>query len=164
MGVIMRIDDRGFQKEMRAFARKSDGDFKRAVLKATLQMERLAKQKVRNMTQNARVKSSNLVNSIYKQITGNGLTGAVISAASYSQAYEEGTRPHTIRARGKKVLAGPLRGAPPGWEVSKKSRSMGYATYGKKIQHPGTQPHPFMFPAWKFACQELEKYIREALR
>ena len=33
---------------------------------------------------------------------------------------------------------------------------MGYATYGKKVQHPGTQPHPFLFPAWKFACDKLE--------
>lgn len=162
--ITMKIDDRAFRKEMKAFAKKSEGDFKNAVLRATLQMEKLAKQKVRNMTRNAKVKSSNLVNSIYKQITSNGLTGTVISAASYSQAYEEGTRPHTIRARGKNVLAGPLRGAPPGWEVSKKSRSMGYATYGKKVQHPGTPPHPFMFPAWKFACQELERYIKQALR
>lgn len=162
--ITMRIDNAQFTRDMERFAKQSESAFRTAVLRATLQMEQLAKLKVRNMTRNAKVKSSNLVNNIHKVITGNGFTGEVISGAAYSQAYEEGTRPHTIRARGKKVLAGPLRGAPPGWEVSAKSKRMGYATYGKKIQHPGTHPHPFMFPAWKFACQELERFIKQALR
>lgn len=162
--ITMRIDDRQFKREMKEFARKNESAFQNAILRATLEMEKLAKLKVRDMTRNAKVKSSNLVNSIRKEITNRGLTGTVISGAAYSQAYEEGTRPHPIRARNKNVLAGPLRGAPAGWVVSKKSRSMGYATYGKKIDHPGTPPHPFMFPAWKQACQVLENLIKQALR
>jgi len=162
--ITLRIDNTGFKRDMKRFSIQNESAFRTAVLRATLQMEKLAKLKVRNMTRNAKVKSSNLVNNIHKVITGNGFTGEVISAANYSQAYEEGTRPHTIRVRSKGVLAGPLRGAPQGWQVSKKSRSMGYATYGKKIQHPGTNPHPYMYPAWRFACQELEKYIKQALR
>lgn len=162
--ITMHIDKSGFTRDMERFAKQNESAFRTAVLRATLQMERLAKLRVRNLTRNAKVKSSNLVNNIHKVITNNGLTGEVISGAAYSQAYEDGTRPHTIRVKSKGVLAGPLRGAPQGWEVSKKSKNMGYATYGKKIQHPGTHPHPFMFPAWKFACQELERFIKQALK
>ena len=161
--ITMKIDDRQFRQQMHQFSKRTDMEFKRAVLRAILDLQKMAKMKVRNMTSGAKVKSGYLVNNIRKLITGNGLTGEVISGAGYSQAYEEGTRPHTIRAKGKKVLAGPLRGAPQGWDVSAKSRSMGYATYGKKIQHPGTHPHPYMFPAWRYACQQLEKYITAIL-
>lgn len=162
--ITMRIEDARFRREMAAFRKKNEAAFKLAILRATLKMEQLAKLKVRDYTRNSRVKSSYLINNIRKLISNKGLTGEVTSHADYSQAFEEGTRPHTIRVRNKKVLAGPLRGAPPGWEVSDKSKSMGYATYGKKVEHPGTNPHPFMFPSWRKACQELEKFIREALR
>jgi hypothetical protein len=161
--ITFAIDDRSFRRDMERFRKKSDSDFKMAILKATLQLEKLAKMKVRNFTRNAKVKSGFLINNIRKLITGGGLTGEVTSGASYSQAFEEGTRPHTIRVKNKKVLAGPKRGAPPGWVISPTSAKMGYATYGKKVQHPGTPPHPFMFPAWRFACQQLEKFIKQAL-
>mgnify|MGYP000132226137 CR=1 FL=1 len=161
--ITMRIESSQFRREMKEFAKKSESEFKMAIIRATLEMEKLAKMKVRDLTRTAKVKSGNLINSIHKKITDKGLTGEVISGADYSAAFEEGTRPHTIRVRNKKVLAGPRRGAPAGWNISPKSASMGYATYGRKIQHPGTNPHPFMFPAWRAACQQLEKFIKQAL-
>jgi hypothetical protein len=162
--ITFTIDDRSFRRDMERFRKKSDSDFKMAILKATLQLEKLAKMKVRNFTRNAKVKSGFLINNIRKLITGGGLTGEVTSGANYSQAFEEGTRPHRIRAINKKVLAGPYRGRPTGWEVSAKSKSMGYAIYGKAVEHPGTPAHPYMFPAFKWACDYLEKKIREALK
>lgn len=161
--ITMRIDDAAFQREVRAFIKKKDGEFKRILLDATLTMVKLAKTRVRNLTRGAKVRTGFLVNGIGHIITSNGFTGIVESKAKYSQAYEDGTRPHHIRVKNKAVLAGPLRGAPAGWDVSKKSKKMGYATYGKTVQHPGTKPHPFMFPAWKFATQKLEDGIRRAL-
>ena len=161
--ITFTIDDRQFRRQMRQFAKRKDGEFKNAVLRATLEMEKLAKMKVRNFTRSAKVKSGFLINNIRKQITDKGLTGMVISWAGYSQAFEEGTRPHIIRAKNKPVLAGPYRGRPAGWKVSAKSASMGYATYGKQVQHPGTKPHPFMYPSWRSACQQLEKLIKQAL-
>lgn len=161
--ITFTIDNRSFRRDMERFRKKSDSDFKMAILKATLQLEKLAKLKVRNFTRNAKVKSGFLINNIRKLITGGGLTGEVTSGADYSQAFEEGTRPHIIRAKNKKVLAGPYRGRPTGWEVSAKSASMGYAIYGKEVHHPGTPAHPFMYPAWRFACQQLEKLIKHAL-
>ena len=149
--ITLRIDDRQFRQQMKRFAKRKDVDFRMAVLRATLSLEKLAKLKVRNFTRSAKVKSNTLILNIRKQITNKGLTGIVMSGADYSQAFEEGTRPHTIRIKNKPVLAGPKRGAPAGWKISPKSASMDYATYGKKVQHPGTNPHPFMFPAWRFA-------------
>lgn len=161
--ITFHIDDRQFQRELKSFARQNNASFAQALLKATNDLERMAKLKVRDMTKAAKVKSGVLINNIYKKITNKGLTGEVISGADYSQAYEEGTRPHIIRAKNKKVLAGPLRGAPAGWNISGSSRQMGYATYGKEVKHPGTRPHPFMFPSWKQACANFEKYLKEAL-
>jgi len=161
--ITKRLDTASFHRDMQRFRKRSEADFMRAIIKATLQMEKLAKMKVRNFTRGARVKSGFLVNNIIKQITNRGLTGMVISKASYSQAFEEGTRPHTIRIRNKKVLAGPKRGAPAGWQTNAKSASMGYAIYGKKVQHPGTPAHPFLFPAWRFAIKTFENLMRKAL-
>jgi hypothetical protein len=123
----------------------------------------MAKMKVRNYTRGSKVRSGTLVNGINQEITSKGMTGIVTSNANYSQAFEEGTRPHTIRIKNKKVLAGPYRGRPAGWSVSKKSKAMGYAVYGQKVQHPGTHPHPFLYPAWKFAVTKLEESIKKAL-
>jgi len=161
--ITFTIDDRQFRQQMRQFAKRKDGEFKHAVLRATLEMEKMAKMKVRNFTRSAKVKSGYLINNIRKRIIASGLTGEVISWAGYSQAFEEGTRPHIIRARNKKVLAGPKRSAPSGWDISAKSASMGYVTYGKQVQHPGTKPHPYMYPSWRAACQQLEKLIKQAL-
>jgi len=162
--MTFRIDDSNFRQEMDRFRRKSESGFKDAILKATLELVRFAKLKVRDYTRNSKVKSSFLVNNIRKVITNNGLTGEVISAAGYSQAFEEGTRPHPITIKNKRVLAGPYRGRPAGWVVSEKSKSMGYATYGKQVNHPGTKPYPFLYPAWKSACGLFEKLMREALK
>ena len=161
--ITMRVDTASFHRDMQRFRKRNEMDFRNAIRQATLQMEKLAKMKVRNFTRGAKVKSSFLINNICKQITNRGLTGAVISEAGYSQAFEEGTRPHTIRIKNKKVLAGPLKGAPAGWKTNKKSASMGYATYGKKVQHPGTSAHPFLFPAWRFAIKTFENLMRKAL-
>lgn len=148
---------------MKRFAKESDSGFKKAIIESTLLLEKTAKLKVRDYTRGSKVRSGYLINHIIKKITNKGLTGEVTSEANYSQAFEEGTKPHIIRAKNKEVLAGPKRGAPAGWKVSAKSASMGYATYGKQVRHPGTQPHPFMFPAWKLATQKLETSIKQAL-
>ncbi|TSA54098.1 MAG: hypothetical protein D4R45_04500 [Planctomycetaceae bacterium] len=161
--ITMSVDTASFHRDMQRFRKRNEVGFRNAILKATLQMEKLAKMKVRNFTRGAKVKSSFLVNGIRKQITDRGLTGIVISSASYSQVFEEGSRPHTIRIKDKKVLAGPKRGAPAGWNINAKSASMGYAVYGKKVQHPGTSPHPFLFPAWRFAIKTFENLMRKAL-
>jgi len=158
-----KLDTARFKSDVERFIKKNDKDFKKAVFMATYDLVKLAKLKVRNRTSKSKVKSGFLINNIVPEFSNGGLTGVVRSKASYSEAYENGTRPHTIRATNKRVLAGPYRGRPAGWRVGAKSAAMGYATYGKKVQHPGTPPHPFMYPAWKFASNKLVKYIAQAL-
>jgi len=157
--ITFRIDDRDFQRDLDRFARKSGRGFMYAVDQATMAMHRYATHKVRVLTRNAKVRSGTLIKNIVPQITNRGLTGAVISKASYSQAFEEGTRPHLIKIRKKKVLAGPKRGAPGGWPMI----SGDYAIYGTKVVHPGTEPRPFMFPAWRVAMRVFYNLIGKAL-
>lgn len=161
--LTFRIDTASFQREMRDFAKKKDKEFRRAVIDSVLYLKQRAKERVRDFTKGSKVRSGFLINNIRNVITNNGLTGEVISGAEYSRAFEEGTAPHVIEIKNKKVLAGPLRGAPAGWVVSAKSKAMGYATYGKRIFHPGTKPHPFMFPSFREAVVRLEQSIRNAL-
>lgn len=156
--ISLTINDKSFQKDMERFAKKSDRDFRYAITSATNEMHKMAKKKVRQHTQNSKVRSGFLLNHIFQTIMDRGMTGEVRSEASYSEAFEEGTKPHTIRIRSKKVLAGPARGASPGTPISGD-----YAIYGKEVQHPGTSPKPFMYPAWSFAKDRLYKLIRAAL-
>lgn len=163
--ITLKIDDRQWRRDLKNFKRKSEFDFQNAITRATLTLVKLAILKVKDFTVNSKVKHAWLENNIKPVISNKKLTGTVYSLMNYSQAFEEGTRPHPIEVVNKKVLAGPYQGRPAGWIVSKKSESMGYATYGKKVpRHPGTKPHPYMFPAFKSACDYLEKKIREALK
>jgi len=153
------LDVKQFQREVENYISQQDSRFKKDVFSATLDMHRFAKKKVRNYTRNSKVRSGTLINNIQLQITNIGLTGVVMSKASYSRAFEEGTRPHLITIRNKKVLAGPKRGAPAGWPLI----SGDYAIYGKKVVHPGTKPKPFMYPAWKFGIRSLNNRIEKTL-
>jgi len=162
--ITIGLDTSGFDREMKRFARKNERDFRMAIADSTNKMLTMAKRYVRNHTMDSKVRSGALINGIVQKITGKGMTGEVISMAAHSQAFEDGTRPHTIRTKIKRVLAGPYRGRPAGWIVSKASKAMGYAVYGKQVQHPGTHPRPFMFPAWRFGQRNLEKKIREAFK
>lgn len=158
--ITLRVDDRTFQKDMDRFLKKSERGFRYAITKATDGMHRFAKKKVRNLTRNSKVRSGTLINNIVQIITDKGMTGAVTSKASYSRAFEEGTRPHLIKIRKKKVLAGPKRGAPGGWPMI----SGDYAIYGTKVVHPGTEPKPFIYPAWRFGMRMFNNLVKAALK
>lgn len=157
------IDDTLFRKELRIYKKISEQRYKMAVAKATMKMHGLAKKKVIQHTRSSKVRSSNLLNNIYYKIIKGGLTGEVESRMNYSEPFEKGTRPHVIRIKNKNVLAGAYRGRPKGWIVSKKSKKMGYATYGKQVHHPGTRAHPFMAPSFYFAIRYLQTLIKGAL-
>jgi len=155
--ITLTIKDERFRKDLDRFAKKKDKEFRLAIADSTAKLQRLAVKKVRQFAKGG---SGFLRNKILMEISSKGLTGTVTSHAEYSQAVEEGTRPHGIKVKKKKVLAGPARNAPLGWG----NISGDYAIYGKKIQHPGTKPRPFIYPAWKSACLYFEKLIRKAFR
>jgi len=162
--ITVGMNTAGFEREMEAFRRKSEKGFREAVRNSVNKMQKMAKLKVNMLTRGSKTKTGNLVNNIIQKIYPDGFTGEVISNADYSQEVEDGQRPHTIRVVNKKVLAGPFRGRPKGWVVGKASKAMGYAVYGKKVQHPGTHPWPFMFPAWRYGQSKLEEAIKAVFR
>ena len=69
----------------------------------------------------------------------------------YAKYIIEGSAPHIIRAKNKKILAVPLRdwtGKTPNKYGSGKfpmlSKDGSFVLLGKQVNHPGNQPNPFM--------------------
>ena len=78
--------------------------------------------------------------------------------APHAPFIEFGTKPHTIRARNKKVLASRQGG------FTKGGVKYGiYNIYGTEVQHPGTSARPFVEPAAAFGERQLEKHMEAAL-
>ncbi len=157
MSASIKLNTAAYGRDVDRFIKKSERDFKFAIMDATNEMHKMAKKKVRQLAK-GKIRSRHLTNEIHQKIYNSGMTGEVVSHASYSQAFEEGTRPHIIRVKNKKVLAGPARGAPSGW----KSVGPDYATYGTVVRHPGTPAHAYMYPAWLWGQRVLEKRIRQS--
>jgi len=84
---------------------------------------------------------------LIKQVRTNKLRGLISSKAKYSEYVHEGTAPHIIRVRSKKVLANRRRGK----------------IFGKIVRHPGTRPNPFMERALKKSESRINGYFRTAI-
>lgn len=63
------------------------------------------------------------------RVTQNGPTGSVTFTVKYAQWVHDGTRPHIIRAKNKKVLR---------FKVGSQ------VLYRPLVHHPGTKPRPFL--------------------
>lgn len=74
----------------------------------------------------------------------NTLEAIVKNDTKYVRAIEYGTKPHTIRAKNKKVLA------------DKKTNSV----FGAKVRHPGTKAKPMIRPALAKVLPKLKDRIR----
>ena len=83
---------------------------------------------------------------------------AVEPTAPHAPCIEFGTRPHTIRARNKKVLASRLGGF-----TKKGIKYSIYNIFGTKVQHPGTYARPFVEPAAAYGERQLMKHLEAAL-
>jgi len=138
---VPRSEQRKFERELKKYYKKSRKEFEHRVGQATMAMHRMAQDK-------APRDNGDLRKNIHPYITNEGMTGEVESKAEYSAAVENGTKPHTIEIRKKKVLANPETGQ----------------IFGKKVQHPGTIGQPFMLPAWNKARKDLIKGLRRVFR
>jgi len=150
--IQLTLDTREFDRDLDRFAKKNHSQFVEAVRIATMRMHFLA-------VNRAPKKTGNMARMIRMLIFGKGLTGDVISQANYSSDVENGTKPHTITVKNKKVLAGPASKAPSGWT----NISGDYAIYGKSVKHPGTKAQPFMMPSFMAAKQKFYRLIEKAL-
>ncbi len=75
------------------------------------------------------------------------LRGEVWSIAPYALFVHEGTRPHPIAVVNKKVLA---------------NKRMGQF-FGKRVQHPGTRPNPFMQRAIENSKSKINEFFKVAM-
>jgi HK97 gp10 family phage protein len=72
----------------------------------------------------------------------------IVSNAPYSRYVEEGTGPHIIKVRNKKVLANRRTGE----------------FFGKTVKHPGTRPNPFMLRAATKSIGRINEFFAIAIR
>jgi len=75
------------------------------------------------------------------------LRGRIESQAPYSTYVEEGTRPHKIRVKNKKVLA------------NRRTKQF----FGEEVNHPGTKPNPFMQRAVDKTKEKVNGFFSKAL-
>ena len=99
-----------------------------------------------NITNNGSVKTGHLRRGITTDV-GNMEVTVHTSNIKYARGVEEGTRPHTIRAKNKKALY---------WKGAKRPV--------KSVRHPGSKGKPFLIPAFErekeVVMKDLEKIVK----
>ena len=130
------IDLKGTSEDIRS-------DVQKVIKKAGFNIERNAKQNIAN---NGSVKTGHLRRGITTDV-GNMEVTVHTSNIKYARGVEEGTRPHTIRAKNKKALY---------WKGAKHPV--------KSVRHPGSRAKPFLIPAFEkekeVIIKDLEKVIK----
>lgn len=114
--------------------------FGRAIERTAFKIEAEAK---RNAPVNKGYGGGNLRQSISSRMSGK-MTAVIQSKAKYSAYVDQGTRPHIIRVKNKKVLA---------------NRRIG-SIFGKVVRHPGTRKQPY----FTNAISSGEKFINSELQ
>ena len=118
-------------------------DVQKVLKKSGFNIEARAK---RNITNNGSVKTGHLRRGVTTDI-GNMEVTVHTSNIKYARGVEEGTRPHTIRAKNKKALY---------WKGAKHPV--------KSVRHPGSRAKPFLIPAFEkekeVLIRDLEKVIK----
>ena len=118
-------------------------DVQKVLKKSGFNIEARAK---RNITNNGSVKTGHLRRGITTDV-GNMEVTVHTSNIKYARGVEEGTRPHTIRAKNKKALY---------WKGAKHPV--------KSVRHPGSRAKPFLIPAFEkekeVLIKDLEKVIK----
>ena len=118
-------------------------DVQKVLKKSGFNIEARAK---RNITNNGSVKTGHLRRGVTTDI-GNMEVTVHTSNIKYARGVEEGTRPHTIRAKNKKALY---------WKGAKHPV--------KSVRHPGSRAKPFLIPAFEkekeVIMKDLEKIVK----
>ena len=118
-------------------------DVQKVLKKSGFNIEARAK---RNISNNGSVKTGHLRRGITTDV-GNMEVTVHTSNIKYARGVEEGTRPHTIRAKNKKALY---------WKGAKHPV--------KSVRHPGSKAKPFLIPAFEkekeVIIKDLEKVIK----
>jgi HK97 gp10 family phage protein len=153
-------NQRQFEKELEKFYRKNRKEFEFQVEHHAGLMERMAKKK-------APKGEGKLRDEIHQDIQAHHrgeIIQSVISEMNYSAPVEYGSRPHRIRIKNKKVLATDPRKVSGNYPISKDPAGDKYAILGKEVNHPGTEPRPFMTPAFHYARKKLVEALKEVFK
>lgn len=118
-----------FISDIDKYSESKQNAIKKEVARATYSIQENAKL-------NAPVKKGFLRNKIDAIIKNASLTGQIIVKVSYGIFVHEGTKPHIIRPKLKKMLA---------WR-SGGGRGKGFI-FAKIVNHPGTKANPFLSKA-----------------
>lgn len=78
----------------------------------------------------------------------NKLSGYLYNRQPYAVYVHEGTRPHEIRPKDKKVLANRRTGQ----------------VFGRVVKHPGTRPNPFYTRAIERSKGQIEKNFNDVIK
>lgn len=106
-------------------------------------LRRFAEKAVESAQSRAPKKTGYLASQISSVVEGGSAT--IYAKAPYSAYVEFGTKPHLIQPRRTKALR---------FEVG------GEEVFATRVQHPGTQPQPYLFPAVYEAISDLIDGLR----
>ena len=130
------IDLKGMSKELRS-------DVQKVLKNNGFNIEARAK---RNLSSNGSVKTGHLRNGIATNV-GNLEVTVHTSNIKYARIVEEGSRPHTIRAKGKKALY---------WKGARHPI--------KSVRHPGSKAKPYLIPAFEKEKEVIIKDIEKIIK
>ena len=130
------IDLKGMSKEIRS-------DVQKVLKNSGFNIEARAK---RNISNNGSVKTGHLRRGITTNV-GNMEVTVHTSNIKYARMVEEGTRPHTIRAKGKRALY---------WKGAKHPV--------KSVRHPGSKAKPYLIPAFESEKEAIIKDIKKIIK
>ena len=143
---IIKIDTSEIDKfviDLKDTSENIRSDVQKVLKKSGFNIEAKAKL---NITNNGSVKTGHLRRGITTDV-GNMDVTVHTSNIKYARGVEEGTRPHTIRAKNKKALY---------WKGAKHPV--------KSVRHPGSKAKPFLIPAFEkekeVLIRDLEKVIK----
>ena len=136
-GLTIKLkDEKALRRRLDRLAGVVDSKVRFCVNRSALNIQRIAK---RRLTVQKSVDTGRLRSSIRIDFLQNGLAADIATDVEYADFVEFGTKPHTIEAKNKQALF---------WK--------GAEHPVKSVEHPGSPPKPFMFPAWE---EEVPKFI-----
>lgn len=113
-----------------------------ALAKTLEAAEKVARQSIQAST---RTRTGTLLRSFDRFREPAGLRGHLVNRADYAVYVNDGTRPHTIRARNAQFLRFTVNGT---------------TMYRRAVQHPGTAPRPFVPIASAVGLQVLSDSLK----
>ena len=142
---MIKIDTSEIDKfiiDLKEVSEEIRSDIQKVLVNSGFNIEARAK---RNISNNGSVKTGHLRRGITTDV-GNMEVTVNTSNIKYARLVEEGTRPHTIRARGKKALY---------WKGAKHPI--------KSVNHPGSKAKPYLIPAFEKEKEVLIKDLKKVI-